>query len=268
VKIDFAKPGPLLSAYIERYWAWENEEATPSYMPHVPPGVGIDLYFHYKTPFKIKNVGSMAQSHLTHSRQRSCSILPSVEVGFIVVRFRCSMFSNFTSIPLHEFADTFADAGTIWGSEGKDLEEQIAAADDLQERIRLLENFLLIQLERHRKPLHAWKPIVDTLFYHHDEVKLHELAKQMKITPRHFRRSFIAVSGMSPKHFQQLSRFRNTLKYLLVCKSTHYLPVALDKGYFDQMHFIKEFKAFMDTTPSAFLNPDNFGAHFYYNSFK
>jgi methylphosphotriester-DNA--protein-cysteine methyltransferase len=71
---------------------------------------------------------------------------------------------------------------------------------------------------------------------------------------------------MTPKHFQQLSRFHAALKQLLINNDSKYLPVALDKGYFDQMHFIKEFKRFMNETPSAFLTTNNFGSHFYYAS--
>jgi len=54
------------------------------------------------------------------------------------------------------------------------------------------------------------------------------------------------------------------LKPLLINKEKHYLSTALDKGYFDQMHFIKEFKYFMRCTPSGFLQEKNFMSHFYY----
>lgn len=269
MKIRFAKPYQLLSPYIERYWSWENEGNDSCYLPHVPPGVGIDLYFHYKDTFSIQDIGGLAHSHLLYSKDQSYRILPSTRVGFIVIRFRCGMFGNFTSVPTHEFADAFVDANMIWKTEGKQLEEQVGIAKTLEERINLLEVFLMRKLGRYQKSVpNYWKEVMDILYYHHEDARLDELARQIRITPRHFRRVFYEVSGITPKHFQQLSRFRAVLKQLLLNNNSDYLPVALDKGYFDQMHFIKEFKRFMNITPTNFFIPDNFQAHFYYSSFN
>ena len=268
MKVCFVKPNALLSAYIERYWCWESDGDGSNYLPHVPPGVGIDLYFHYKKPFEVNNFGVLSNSHLIYSIDKSYNILPATQVGFIVARFRCGMFGSFTSIPIHQLANTFVDANTIWNEQGKHLEEKIVEAKSTNERINILEIFLLQQLTLYHKPVSGWKGIMDTLFYHYEEVKLDQLTRQMKITPRHFRRVFYEVSGMSPKRFQQLSRFRAVLKKLLINRNSDYLSIALENGYFDQTHFIKEFKKFMNVTPSVFLTSNNFESHFYYKSLK
>jgi AraC-like DNA-binding protein len=266
MKILFTKPHPLLSSYIDRYWSWESESEESCYMPHVSPGVGMDFYFHYRQPFMTNDYGALPESHLIYSDSRSSRILPAGQIGFVAVRFRCAMFGNFTKIPVYELADNLVDAGTLWKLKGKQLEEQMAVAPSFEERVRLLELFFLQQLNMHKKKLSIWKDVINELFYHHEEVRLDQLAKKMKITPRHFRRAFREASGMAPKHFQQLSRFRAVLKQLLISRNTKYLPVALDKGYFDQTHFIKEFKRFMGETPASFLTANNFRSHFYYPS--
>jgi AraC-like DNA-binding protein len=266
MKVRFIKPHPLLSAYVERYWSWESEDEAYHYMPHVSPGTGADLYFHYRQPFNINGHGVLPASHLIHSGDKSCRILPASSVGFITVRFRCAMLGNFTKMPVYELADSFADAGTIWNVKGRQLERQMAVSTTLEERARLLDLFLLRQLDHCNRNRPEWKSVAHELYYNHEEVRLDQLAAKMKITPRHFRRAFREVSGMTPKHFQQLSRFHAVLKPLLINKNTKYLPVALDKGYFDQMHFIKEFKRFMTETPSGFLTTNNFRSHFYYTS--
>lgn len=266
MKISFFKPHQLLSSYIDRYWSWENDESGTHYLPHIPPGVSVDLYFHYRKPFTVAGRGMLSSSHVIHSGENSSRILPSDQIGFIVVRFRCGMFGNFSSVPLHELADTFADAAMIWGEKGRQLEEQIATAASLEERVRLIESFLLRQLSIHQKPASVWNWVSDQLYYHHDEMRLEQLAKKMKITPRHFRRAFREASGLTPKRFQQLSRFHTVLKQLLIKGNLDYHTVALHKGYYDQMHFIKEFKQFMNETPSVFLNQENINSHFYYPS--
>jgi len=266
MKIVFTRPHPLLSTYIDRYWSWESENMESSCMPHISPGSGMDFYFHYRQPFIIDDHGPLPASHLIYSDSRSRRILPAGQIGFIAVRFRCAMFGNFTKIPVHELTDSFVDAGTLWNSKGQQIEEQMAVSLSFEERARLLEIFFLQQLEMHKKKISIWKDVTNELFYHHDDLRLNQLAKKMKITPRHFRRAFREANGMTPKHFQQLSRFRSVLKQLLIGRNTNYLPVALDKGYFDQTHFIKEFKKFMGETPTSFLTNNNFKSHFYYPS--
>jgi AraC-like DNA-binding protein len=264
MKILFTRPHPLLSGYIDRYWSWESEK--PCYMPQVSPGSGMDFYFHYRQPFIIDDYGTLPASHLIYSDNRSRKILPAGQIGFVAVRFRSGMFGNFTRIPVYELADSFVDAGILWKLKGTQIAEQMTAALSFKERVRLLEIFLLQQLDIYKKADSLWKEVTKSLFYHHDAGRLAQLAKKMNITPRHFRRAFREANGMTPKHFQQLSRFRAVLKQLLIDRNTNYLPVALDKGYFDQTHFIKEFKTFMGETPTSFLTTNNFKSHFYYPS--
>jgi len=268
MKIRFAQPHPLLSDYIERYWSWESENETPYNMPHVAPGTGVDFYFHYQQPFNVNYHGTLPVSHLIYSAKQSCKILPAGNIGFVAVRFRCAMFGNFAKMPLYELADSYADAEAIWKLKGKQLENQITETPTFEERIELLEIFFLQQLDACKKSVSVWKGVVDELYYKHEDVRLDQLAKELKITPRHFRRSFYDVSGMAPKRFQQLSRFKAVLKQLLINNDTNYLPIALEHGYFDQMHFIKEFKNFMGITPSSFLTANCFQSHFYYKSLR
>jgi AraC-like DNA-binding protein len=170
-------------------------------------------------------------------------------------------------MPAYELSDQFVDAGGFWKQKGDELVEQLTESPGFEERVSRLNLFFLGQLDTQEKDTSLWSHVMDQLFYDQEEARIYKLAKKMKITPRHFRRVFQEVSGITPKHFQQLSRFHAVLKELLVHRDTNYLPVALDKGYFDQTHFIKEFKRFMGITPSVFLTDANFMSHFYYPSF-
>src|ERR1700754_1825109 len=100
MNIQFIKPSFLLSPYIERYWAWENvEDKKEIYLPYVPPGIGLDMFLHYKDPFVIDQKGKLPASHLLFSFEHSSQILPSASVGFIAIRFKAGKFRNFTDIP-------------------------------------------------------------------------------------------------------------------------------------------------------------------------
>lgn len=265
MNIQFIKPSLILHPYIERYWAWDMGDEKDIYMPVVPPGAGLDLFLHYRTPFVIDQKGQLSGSHLIFSREKSSKILPAGNCGFMAIRFRAGMFRNFTDIPLHELADLYPDVESIWGSNGKYLLQRINSIRDLSDKIPLLEQFLVTLLDKFRKDTPLWNNIIHELYYHQDSLKLDELSARLQLSYRHFRRKFKEETGLTPKHFQQLARFHATLKPLLLRKERKYLSVALDNGYFDQMHFIKEFKYFMEMTPSDFLQENNFMSHFYYS---
>lgn len=64
-------------------------------------------------------------------------------------------------------------------------------------------------------------------------------------------RLFSKTLGISPKRFERLIKFRKTL-CSIIDNSENLTNIGIASGYFDQAHFIREFKFFLDTTPSAY----------------
>lgn len=79
------------------------------------------------------------------------------------------------------------------------------------------------------------------------------LAESVSISLRHFRRKFREVIGVSPKYYCKVIQL-NTVFELLKSNNTEKLNcLALDCGYYDQAHFIRDFKKFIGDSPSVFL---------------
>jgi AraC-like DNA-binding protein len=264
--LSFIKPNEILAPYIDRYWLFDNTESTVSFASQIPPGVGVDLFLHYSEPFMLENNAKLPQSHIIFSGQTSTQILSLNNVHFIAIRFKAAALKNFTNVPLHELLEIHATVENIWGVSGKNLVARIKSINERNEAIEQLEIFLEEKLKTHKKDTLVWNDIVQKLYRHYDSVTIDALAKKMNITNRHFRRKFTEETGFAPKHFQQLARFHSTIKPLLLKKDKRYLSAALNNGYFDQTHFIKEFRHFMNCTPSQFLQDKNFMSHFYYPS--
>ena len=264
--LAFIKPGPLLAPYIDRYWLFNNTENGVAYMPQVPPGVGMDLFIHLAEPFTTAGGISMPPAHIIFSGEHATHIAPSDNIHFIAIRFRAGALKNFTAIPLYQLPGSYASVENLWGTAGNRLLEKIKNAPGKEAAIYLLERFLAKELDKNTKATPAWNCIIDHLYHSHDSVTIDLLAKKWKISNRHFRRKFTEETGFTPKHFQRLARFHATIKPLLLNKEKAYLSTALDQGFFDQTHFIKDFKYFMDCTPSAFFRDKNFMSHFYYPS--
>jgi len=68
---------------------------------------------------------------------------------------------------------------------------------------------------------------------------------------RQFRRRFQEVAGIGPKVFSRIIRFQRALRAM---ERADPLPAALDCGYYDQAHFIHDFKSFAGETPAAYAS--------------
>lgn len=70
------------------------------------------------------------------------------------------------------------------------------------------------------------------------------------ISPRQLRRLFEYYIGDTAKTFSKVVRFQNILRAKPSIQSLRENKLFFDAGYYDQAHFIKEFKNFYGVTPS------------------
>jgi AraC-like DNA-binding protein len=78
------------------------------------------------------------------------------------------------------------------------------------------------------------------------------VASRYNITPRYLQKLFLQYTGIPPKLYGKINRFQQSLR-LISNKENSLTSIAYDCGYFDQSHFIREFKSFTGLTPSAYL---------------
>jgi len=263
------KPRRELQTYIERYWGWESADDVR--LPTLLPGTGAELIFHYGAPFIVASSEDdaflrVSLAHLLCVRSRPYCLRACLPLGFLAVRFRAGAFRHFCRISLEELNDSTCGIGDIWGKAGQELAQRIGDAPTLQARIDYLESHLLECFSRYAQTNAYIDIALNQLYCHHNVVQIESLAKQMRMSRRHFERTFKNTVGVSPKLFQRLSRFQQTVRDLLLANETSYLPMALAHGYYDQSHFIKEFRALAQDTPSSFLQPATFLSHFYNKS--
>ena len=80
---------------------------------------------------------------------------------------------------------------------------------------------------------------------------IENVASRYGITSRYLQKLFLQYTGLTPKLYSKINRFQNSLR-LVTKKEISLTSIAYDCGYFDQSHFIREFKSFTGFTPSAY----------------
>lgn len=256
-------PCAALRPYISRYWAWDGESELPTMLP----GTGAELMFHYAQPVSVRQSNGMTcflpRTVLLSPRNGRFALQTDAPAGFISVRFRSGALRHFCRMPSGELIDKGLSAADIWGQTARVVEEKVAEASQLSARVRIIEDFLWQQWLACRQPTHAWLDDAFRWLYSHSNDSLPQLAADAGVSIRQFQKVFKQYAGVSPKYFQRVARLENIMRRLLVEQRQQYLNLALDHGFYDQAHFIKDFKRFAGDTPSRYLCAANFRTHFY-----
>jgi transcriptional regulator GlxA family with amidase domain len=95
-------------------------------------------------------------------------------------------------------------------------------------------------------------------------LEIEELAKQVHISKRQIQRDFKNYVGLSPKKYARILRFNYIFK-LMQEKDMKWVDIAIQSGYFDQAHFIKNFKEFTGEEPSNYGFDDKNMSNFFLN---
>lgn len=129
----------------------------------------------------------------------------------------------------------------------KHLNHQILQTPSDYEAIRLIENSLLAQLGNSPVDERAYS-FIHTILTEKGQLSVQELAAEHQLSIRQLQRRFKGYFGISPKKFISLIRFKHYYKQNVLRHEDrrHFL----DYGYYDQMHFIRDFQKHLGITPS------------------
>lgn len=250
--IEHIQPCAALAPFVDRYWSWEGEPGERIALPTLLPGTGAELVF------DCRGRGS----RLLCVRRRLLALGEAGEVGFIAVRFRAGMLSRFVDMPLAELADQDVTAVQLWGRDAAVLERRIANACSTSARASLIEGFLLRRLGT----APAISPVerAAALIYRDHRASIDHVANACGLGRRQLERRFMQLLGQTPAEVRRTSRLQKTVRALMLDPTFGPLDAALAHGYFDQSHFIRDFRDLAGTTPLRYLAHARQRRHFYH----
>lgn len=155
--------------------------------------------------------------------------------------------------PLEEFANGTASLRSLAGESGdiERVEEQLNEAPNHARRVALLEAFLLARAARSEPdPLVA--AAVEWIECAPLETRIAALTKHIGLSQSALERRFRRAVGVTPRKFASLVRLQRVLR--LHEPGMRLTRLAASAGYFDQSHFIHEFRRFSGVTPSAYFS--------------
>lgn len=250
------EPSQNLTSLIKCYWTLEcPKEPTPEKQTIVPDGC-MEMIFHYGDLFRqyTENKISIIQPRCFVIGQltRPLEIEPTGEIGIFSVRFHPDGFSPFSIIPLKEMENTTVSLEKLFGKEGQEIEQAILKTNSTIEKIKIVETFLLNRLANTETIDRIVKSTVETILTANGHLSVDELSRRTNINRRQMERKFSSTIGLSPKQLSKTIRLQSTLKMLLNKQFTSLTALAYENEYYDQAHFIKDFKELTGFTPKEF----------------
>jgi AraC-like DNA-binding protein len=250
------EPNDDLTPFIKCYWTLESPKEEAAEKQTIVPDGFMEMIFHYGDLYRqyTENGNSIIQPKCFVIGQltRPLEIEPTGNTGIFSVRFHPNGFLPFASIPIKEMENTAVSLEKLFGKDAQEIEQKIVTADSTSERIHLMETFLLSRLTNAEAVDRMVKSIVETILTANGQLSINELSKQTNINRRQLERKFSATIGLSPKQLSKIIRLQATLKMLLNKKFTSLTALAYENEYYDQAHFIKDFKDLTGFTPKEF----------------
>jgi AraC-like DNA-binding protein len=171
----------------------------------------------------------------------------------IGVHFKPGGAFPFFKMPASELHNLHVSLEDLWGHEAGLLRQRLLESPTPERKFQVLEECLLARafrpLQRHRTvdcALRLFRNI-------HTAPAMAELADEIGISSRHFIQLFSQQVGLTPKLFARVRRFQRVLQQIRTGAEFSWADMAAACGYFDQAHFIHDFKEFSGINPMTYM---------------
>jgi AraC-like DNA-binding protein len=235
-------PAADLAHLVERHWVvtWDLRDRPP-YRQEVVTHPCVNLAFEPGGAAGVFGVQRRPDARLLSGR------------GWAVgTKFRPGGFSGFYGRPVHELTDRAAALEDIFGAAGAELARDGAAAPDAAARIACVEAFLRARMPLPDPEVELVHAVVADMLHVDPAATVAEVARRHAVSTRTLQRLFRRHVGVGPKWVLRRYRLHEAAEQLAAGERGDWTRLALDLGYFDHAHFIRDFRAVVGRSPAEY----------------
>jgi AraC-like DNA-binding protein len=239
-------PSAILKDFIERLWLFEGY-VQPHARERMLPLPTTELVIDLREAMPAAHAATVAGPHSEHWLLETASA-----ASVVGVHFHPGGAFPFFEFPASELHNVRISLEALWGAKARLLVDEVRAAATPDAKFDVLERTLLAaarSLNRHRAVTFALQALSDVT--HGRSVA--EVTGAIGMSQRRFLERFRGEVGLTPKLFARVQRFQAVVAAVHSLREVSWTDIAADCGYFDQAHFIHDFRAFSGFTPSAYF---------------
>jgi len=255
-------PSLVLKPFVARFiQGWTIND-----LPHkltIPPSGGIFLSYVFGAPINIhfKNRVNKDRPRLFiggQLRKESPVLEPQGKFGLLGTEFTPTGFYKLFHENASRFTDDAVDFGEVIPRDHDRLLDQLSNASEVTDYIQIIDRYLTKKIPEALDVAKVDKAVTK-LQRSNGMISVGELADHCSLSSRHLRRKFLTAVGVSPKYFSKIVQFNAVISSMQQNDQERLHHLALECGYFDQAHFIRDFNKFVGQNPLQFLqNNDQF----------
>ena len=251
------QPGFVLSTskYVKKLWMQHGishfyQFTSETTKMEVIPDACIDILF-------CKKQGSL-ESRMAGSRLSKGEVDNDLNCEYFGIRFMPGVNPAKDMVTLHEIVNNELDFKNFIPKQGeKDrLFEQIYDADSFEEKIRAFMNYYLCHYDVQLEDPHSLKYFLQNeIIKASGDMKISGLSVLSGYSERYLNKKIHEDFGLNPNHLIRFIRFQKAIGNLTsTMNHVNCVDTALDSGYYDQSHFIKDFRKFSGDTPMRYIH--------------
>ncbi|MBE1444162.1 helix-turn-helix transcriptional regulator [Paenibacillus sp. OAS669] len=234
-------PSEDIGFFVKHYWiaSWDLTGQEP-YLQSVVPNPCVNLLF------------QSGRSAVYAAAKQTYSILLQGKGCVVGAKFKPGGFYPFIKKPVSEALQQPIAVHDMLGIEAREAEELLLSQSDETRMVELLEDLLRPKLPEQDEQVVLVNQIVDRIALEREITKVEQVSECFAMNKRKLQRLFEQYVGLSPKTVIKLYRLQNAAEAMDRGQQPDLLELSLKLGYYDQSHFIKDFKATVGKTPEAY----------------
>jgi AraC-like DNA-binding protein len=258
------QPSAEWNRWIECYWMVEDESDVSVQQKIVPDGFP-EIIFHSADNYRINISGTwerQEKSLLAGQIKKFFYLENEGRSGVFGVKLKPAAPALLFDIEMSLLTDRVVDLSQSIPL-SSDWISSMRAASSIEEKISLTEKFLRPFTDRSDlRQLHPVEICIEGIFKGDGLTSIEDLTSGVNVGKRQLELYFKRYVGLSPKFFSRIVRFAKIFE-IIQGENINWSDVVHLAGYYDQAHFIKNFKAFTGEEPGRYGFDRNDFANFF-----
>ncbi|MEM9390328.1 MAG: AraC family transcriptional regulator [Bacteroidota bacterium] len=261
---EFIKVSAPIEPFIQELWYIDSEGSAEISSQKIIPDGYSEVILHLKDPYRINIDGiwrTQSKYLLAGQITKHFYLENTGSSRMIGIKFKPAGLYYLFGLEMSSLVDKVVELESALGGRALDLVKIANQYGNVQESVEKIQAYLLNCVSRNYEVTKLERAI-DLVLHQRGLVSIEELSDVVALSERQFARVFKKSVGLTPKKYCRIVRFAHIFR-LIQNADNRWIQIALDSGFFDQSHFIKDFKEFTGEDPSKYLFEEKNMANFF-----
>src|SRR5215210_2739258 len=247
-----AQPDDDFAGIVKEYW--EVKGRLSPFREALLPNGFVEIMFNLGPPHRVfegSGIGVWERSWFSGLQERSIFIESLEGTHLVSIRLHPLGATRLLGLDAPRAANSIVDLETFIGADVHELRDRLLAVESPEARFAILESFVR-SLTKTDVPAFVSHTVL-ALEAAHGSLRVADLHKELDVSRKHLAVSFTRYIGISAKSYAQIQRFLWTLEQLRSASDVDWSRLALEAGYSDQSHLVRDFRAVGAASPTEYL---------------